>query len=177
MARSDRPLVYWKHYAYGYEATLTPRGRAFARARMVTGVPGVHYELVWIYGPTFWRPQRVSNVMTIERMVDRWVACHRDSLIRKMPPDPMTVFVNHPQVEQQGAAVTREAHTCRGCGRPRGTCDRTLSAADRKRRARGWPCYRMDVLGAPSAASWSRPRGIDDRGRDRPGGWEPARSP
>ncbi|URL59638.1 hypothetical protein IM816_05945 [Luteibacter flocculans] len=140
MARSDHPLVYWKHYAYGYEARLTPYGRAFALARMVTGVPGIHYELVWIYGPKFWRPQRVFNVITIERMVDRWVACHRDSLIRKMPPDPMRVMVANPIFEQQDDAITCSESTCPGCGRFLGHCTRTISRAARQRGNVGWAC-------------------------------------
>lgn len=140
MSRAETALVFWKHYAYGYEARLTPYGKAFARARMVTGVPGVHYELVWIYGPRYWRPQPVFNIMTIERMVERWVACHRDSLRRKMPPDPMKVPRNLPIAETPPAFDPYTVRACPCCGRRWGICAGTVSRAERKHGARGWPC-------------------------------------
>ncbi|HEY4292041.1 hypothetical protein [Luteibacter sp.] len=142
MSRADTALVFWKHYAYGYEARLTPYGKAFARARMVQGVPGVHYELIWIYGPSQWRPMRVFNVMTIERMVERWVACHRDSLVRKMPPDPMKPPANLPIVDPSPTPDPYAVRGCPDCGRNWGYCARTLPRAERKSGARGWPCTR-----------------------------------
>ncbi|MGE7139680.1 hypothetical protein ACQKIE_18795 [Luteibacter sp. NPDC031894] len=144
MSRADHPIVIWKHYAYGYEARLSPYGRAFALARIVRNVPGIHYELVWLYGPSRWRPFQVFNLMIIERMVDRWVACHRDSLVDRMPPEPTRSSFPFPWNEPSPAAPDPNAvRTCPGCGRRWGMCDRTLPRAARKRGALGWLCYRM----------------------------------
>lgn len=144
MARADHPLVIWKHYAHGYEARLSPYGRAFAIARQVKDVPGIHYELVWWYGPRRWRPFRVFNLMSIERMVDRWVACHRDHLVERMPPEPSKVSFPFPWNEPPAAMPDAYAvRTCPRCGRRRGLCDQTPSRAASKPGALGWPCYRM----------------------------------
>lgn len=144
MSRRVAPFVFWKHYAYGYEARLSPYGPAFARARMVKGVPGVHYELIWIHGPRLWRPLRVLNIMMIEKLVDRWVAFHRDSLIRKMPPDPMKAPpLARPVAEPPVAPDIHAVRTCPGCGRVWGMCDVTAPRAARQRGNTGWRCYRM----------------------------------
>lgn len=144
MSRRDTALVYWKHYAYGYEARLTPYGKAFARARMVKGVQGIHYELIWIYGPKVWRPQRVQNLMTIERMVDRWVVANREALLRKMPPDlSRPQPVPGPTIEPPAAPDPYAVRTCPGCGRRWGMCDQTVPKAARRRGNLGWSCYRM----------------------------------
>ncbi|WP_426287560.1 hypothetical protein [Luteibacter sp. E-22] len=144
MSRPDQPIVFWKHYAYGYESRLTPYGRTFAIARMVRDVPGVHYELLWIYGPRRWQPFQVFNLTTIQRMVDRWVECHRDSVVAKMPPDPMRPprFLT-PTVEAPKAPDLYDVRVCPGCGRTWGMCDQTISLAAKKRGNFGWRCYRM----------------------------------
>lgn len=145
MSRAYTDLVFWKHHAHGYEARLTPYGRAFAIARMVNGVPGIHYELAWLYGPRTWRPFQVFNLMTIQRMVDRWVACHRASLLARMPADPNLVPFAFPwrASEPKADPDPQPVRTCPGCGRRWGMCDQTLSRASRKRGATGWRCYRM----------------------------------
>lgn len=148
MSRPDLPLVIWKHCAHGYEAMLSPDGPPFARARMVKGVPGVHYELVWFHGPRLWRPFRVFNIMKIERFVDHWVSRHRESLLRKMvrpgPSVPPFQFyedvrtVSQPKFPDQSEREARRS-TCPGCGRRRGLCSRTASKAARTKGG-AWPC-------------------------------------
>lgn len=148
MSRPHQPLVFWKHYAYGYEAVLSPYEPPFARARMVKDVPGVHYELVWIHGPRLWQPFRVFNLMKIEHFVDRWVAHHRESLLRKMvrpgPSLPPFQFYEdvrtalQPKFPDQSEREVRRM-TCPGCGRRRGLCSRTAPREVRKKGG-GWPC-------------------------------------
>lgn len=87
--RGDYPPVTWANYSYGYEARLVPNGRAFARARMVRDVPGIRYELIWIYGPKHWRPLRVGNIMRLERQVERYVKHHRAHILSQLPRDPL----------------------------------------------------------------------------------------
>jgi len=82
--------------------------------------------------------------MTIERMVDRWAAHHRDSLVERMPPEPTTVAFPFPWNEPSPVQPDPyQVRTCPGCGRRWGMCDQTLSRGARKRGAFGWPCYRM----------------------------------
>lgn len=138
MSRPDQPTVYWKHFAHGYEARLESHGPAFARAWIVTGVPGAHYELRWIHGPRNWRSLRVFNVMTIETLVDRYVAHHRKSLMEKMPPNPMRLPHNLPIVPAPPDSNT--IRSCERCGRRWGACSRTVELAERRRGVKGWPC-------------------------------------